>query len=419
MEILYKKDIKGKILQWHAELSGNNDIMISAGELEGAKTISWRINIKGKNIGKINETTDRQQALNDIESLYNDKRKRGYKSVKDLKVEFGDWYHQLTFKEFLEKSLSQDTSTLSGDLKPMKCQQYYRSKPNWTGPDGKVYKDRKYYYLNNPYVEKEKGAIIMNFPCLIQPKINGVRCTAQLKEGKIILLSKEGLEYNIPHILEVLELNKHIFELNNILDGELYISGESLQEITSAVKKANLNTHRIQYNVFDLAISNIECLDRIKLLKDLINSIDYIPFQYKSIIYVKTWHVNDDKNVQYYTDLFISEGYEGSIIRDPQGLYQFGKRPQCITKLKRLIDEEFIIIGVKSQEVNSNLGMFICRTKEGKEFTVNPTMSEADKEMILFSPESYIGKQITCSFYEYTEDGIPFHIVDNIIRDYE
>lgn len=413
MESLYKKDIKGKILEWKAELSGTNDIMISAGELEGAKTISWRRNIKGKNIGKSNETTDKQQALNDIESLYNDKKKRGYKALSDLFVTTGNESPELIYA-LLNDNLSSDTSTLSGDLKPMKCQQYYRSKPNWKGPDGVIYKDRKYFYLKNPFVEKEKGAIIMNFPCLIQPKINGVRCTAQLKDGRVVLLSKEGLEYKIPHINSALEKYSFIFNEDIILDGELYIPGEALQVITSAVKKHNLDTPRIEYHVFDLAIKDIECKARIQRLKELI-----FPLSIFGIIYVKTFVIYDDKQVQQGTDKYILEGYEGSILRDIYGMYQFGKRPQCITKLKRLIDEEFTIVGVKSQEVNSSLGMFICRTKEGKEFTVNPTMSEADKEMILYSPENYIGKQITCSFYEYTEDGIPFHIVDNIIRDYE
>lgn len=420
MEKLYKKDSKGKVLEWFAKESGVNDILMSSGELNGLKSISWRKNIKGKNIGKSNETTDKEQVLKDIESLYNDKKKKGYKSIPNLKESFGDLYHQVTLEDFLLHSLPNDNTTEEGNLKPMLCQQYYRSKKDWKAPDGKVYKDRKYYYLQNPNIVKEKGAIIMNFPCLIQPKINGVRATIQLISGKVTILSKEGLEYNLPHISSIFESLPEVFDNNTIFDGELYIPDEPLQVITSAVKLYNLNSPRIEYHVFDLAIPDVTFIERFKLLKEKISFIHHLMGSLSTnLVQVRTFKVSNDATVQQMTNKYIEEGYEGSILRDENGLYHFGKRPQCITKLKRLIDEEFKIISVRSQEKDPSLGMFVCETKDKIQFTVNPTMSEAEKRNVLLNSKDFIGKLVTCKFYEYTEEGKPFHIVDNIIRDYE
>ena len=55
----------------------------------------------------------------------------------------------------------------------------------------------------------------------------------------------------------------------------------------------------------------------------------------------------------------------------------------------------------------------------GKEFKVTPRGNEAYKKQTLLNSSSFIGKQLTCVFYEYTEDGLPYHIIDNIVRDYE
>ncbi len=430
METLYKKDSKGKILQWLAHINQTETgthINLISGELDGKQTLTLRANIKGKNIGKTNETSPYTQAESDLKSIYNKKRREGYKSLSDLKyTDTNNAFEDTDIEKFLQDNLKFDTRDLDGNVKPMKAQQYYRSKKNWTDNTGKIWEDRKYYFLQNPYEKKKEVDIIIKFPCLIQPKLNGVRATISLDENyNIQILSKEGLRYSIPHIEEVFEQYKEVFYTNIegdntvdiVFDGELYIPNEKLQVITSAVKKINLNTSRVEFICFDLAIPYISNLKRFQLLKDLLAfSKLYIACPVKPII---THKVYDDKTVQTFTDNYIQEGYEGSILRNPNGLYAFGKRPMDMTKLKRLMDEEFIIVDVVAQDKNPSLGLYVCRTEDGKEFKVTPKGNNDFKELVLFQKHLYIGKQLTCTFYEYTEDGIPFHVIDNIIRDYE
>ncbi len=417
MTNLYKKDSNGNILIWTVK-SNTNDIIIQSGRLNGNLIEIIRYITEGKNIGKSNETTVLDQVQFEIDSLIHRKKRQGYKSFNDLDIPVIKDYD--TLESLLKEYLPKDSTDLDGNIKPMKCQQYYRSKPNWVDPNGKLWKDRKYYYLLNPYVEKEKNAIIIKFPCLIQPKINGVRATVSLDDnGNIQILSKEGLKYNIPHIEE--EFKKLPFTfiedgkvIDLIYDGELYIHGEPLQNIASAVKSNNMFSTNITFECFDLIIPNDTNFKRIKRLRGFLDNRIL-----STINRVKTYMVFTDKQVQSTTDTFIAKGYEGSILREPNALYQAGKRPMTMVKLKRIISKEFKITDIVPQDKDPELGMYQCITPEGEYFNVTATLSNGKKEYLLFAKHEFIGKMLTCEFYEYTEKGIPFHIINNIIRDYE
>lgn len=446
-EILYRKDMSGKILMWRATIDSNLegvDIIINYGELDGNLAKRITKGIKGKNIGKSNQTSPYSQAEANIESLYLKKRRSGYRGLEELNVR-EDKRDYESVKDFLVRTLSNEGIDLEGNLKPMLCQQYYRSKKThkvagekkaregWIDPTGKVWKDRKYYYILNPYEPKEKGALITKFPCLIQPKINGVRATIHMDStGAIKILSKSGLRYKLPHITAFLQ-NTDIFnktwvtldengeevevEGNSlILDGELYIHGESLQVIGSAVDSFNMDTHRVKFIAFDLAIPDISNIERIVLLKSIVTSAYGID---NPIEVIPTKKINGDSKVQSLTDDYIREGYEGAILRDINAKYQFGKRPVTMCKLKRHIDEEFKIIDIVRQKKDPDLGMFYCTTKDGMEFSVTPSMTLEQKRELLYMKHLYVGKLLTCSFYEYTDAGIPFHILNSNVRIHE
>lgn len=446
-DTLYARDSKGKILQWNIEIISNThsvDIKISYGEYNGAQALRWQRDIKGKNIGKSNETNSYQQAVSEAESAINRKKRKGYLTLEEAKDQYIAPFitgtggeipdGSFSFIDFtddvkekkpqlqidLEKYIPLNRTDKEGNAKPMKAQQYYRSKKNWTDPNGKLWDDRKYFYLKNPYVAKEPKAIITKFPCIIQPKVNGVRATVSLIDNKVTIKSKEGLVYNLPIISSYIEKNIELLSYKDtdlILDGELYIHGESLGNISSAVKAHNLNTARVKFILFDLAIEEYTNLERFKIINSVIkpklNTLDC------PIEVLKTGQCKSDEEAQKLTDKFITEGYEGSIFRDFNGLYAFGKRPQAMTKLKRMIDDEFTIVDVYPQKKDNSKGNFVCLTKEGKQFEVNPKGTDFFKQEVLTNKSNYIGKLLTCTFYEWTDDKIPLHIITNVVRDYE
>jgi DNA ligase-1 len=428
MIVLYKKNSKGTVICWAARAvrgsAGINVSMIS-GELTGKQVETLRPNIKGKNIGKANETSPLEQAELEVAALYKRRKRLGYKSLEDLSIKVDPFAVNFDLNQALLTHLPINTTDAEGNLKPMKCQQYYRSKKNWTDPTGKVWADRKYYYLLNPHEPKEKGALIMKFPCYGQPKINGVRAFIYLtEEREVVITSKEGLDYDLPHIKEYFETRKEMFvfddgesERDVIFDGELYIPGEILGDIVSAIRTFGLNTHRVEFHLFDIAIENIATNARLVYMREIYNM--YHNTLETTVVRIVSKVINNDTEAQLYTNSCITDGHEGAIFRDGKAFYGFGKRPTTIVKLKRTISEEFQIVDIVRQDKNPELGLFVCVTKEGQEFKVTPFGDTTYKETILYQKHNIIGKMLTCTFYEYTEDKKPFHVITNIIRDYE
>lgn len=432
---LYARAMTGKILIWKATVKSQNnqvDIMISYGEFTGDRTTRWERNIQGVNIGKSNETNSWQQAEAKIESRIKTKKRKGYMTLEEVKDDIdsanavGTGIKLLTdnrdeLLKLLETYLPKNKTDLDGDVKPMLAKQYYRTKKNWTDPEGNLWSDRKYYYISNPHVTKEKNAVVPKFPCIGQPKINGGRALSQIKLGKALMKSRDGLEYIVHHINDFFNINNDIFIYEGediILDGELYIHGELLQDIMSAVKKANLNTPRIKLILFDLAISTYSNLERWEIIKNHIKPKLDIHLTCPIEI-IKTVIINNEVEAQRFTDWCIKNGYEGGIFRDADAEYVFGGRRNCLTKLKRAIDEEFKIVDIIPQEKDSTKGNYTCINKNGEMFDVTPKGTDDFKRELLFNKAKYIGKNLTITFYEWTKDMKPLHIMNNLIRDYE
>lgn len=419
---LYKRGRDG-FLVWTCNVvteAGKVHIMVTSGIVDMGESITWERNIKGANIGKANEQSPYERAISKAQGRTTTKKRNGYKDLEDLKQSNEQLYFNTpSLSEFLELTLPKFNTDIDGNEIPMKCQQYYKSSKNFVDPTGRHWEDRKYYYLRNPYVNIPNEHITTQFPVILQPKVNGVRCFAKLVNGKTKLFSKKGLEYNLPHISEWLDANNAIYYVegeNVILDGELYIPSESLGSITSAVKAMQLNTTRVEYHLFDLAIEGMNQVERLKILY---NENNKIAIGLNSPIkLVRSIRVQDNASVQKYTDEFISQGYEGSIQREYNLEYKFGSRPKNITKLKRTISAEFRIIDIVPQEKDDTLGMFVCTTGR-EEFRVPAQGDMAFKQKVRLQPHKFIGKDLTIVFYEYTDKGIPLHIIENIVRDYE
>lgn len=432
---LYKKNAKGKVLIWSINILGSYgkaELEIKTGEYFGKKVLSYK-RVEAKNIGKANETTILEQAESMQKSLLLIQRKHGYKSLEDLAIDELELAMgtEEEFVALLADKLPNETTDIDDMRKSMLASGYFRSNkgkkvdgeyPGWTDPYGKVWKDRKYFYLQNPYERKEKGAVVATFPCGGQPKINGVRCNVYLEDAEVKMKSKEGEPYYVAHIIDWFSERLDIFTGPNgeelVFDGELYIHNELLQYIRSAVTKPNLSTPSVTYEIYDIAVDKHSNRDRYTMLKNIFNT--YVdPTKYAPIGLVKMVKLINDAHAQSKTDEYISEGYEGIIIRDLTADYQFGKRNKSMMKLKRLIHEEFQIVGISPQDNNPDLGLYNCITKEGVEFNVTPTEDENHKRMMIMLPHLFLNKDLSCAFYEYTDKGIPFHIIHNIVRDYE
>lgn len=183
-------------------------------------------------------------------------------------------------------------------------------------------------------------------PVAIQPKLNGNRCRAIFDDnGKVTLLSSSAAVINsINHIPRELEKLK---AKNIELDGELYIHGMPHQQINAIVRRTttvHADRAKIRYNIFDLANDTMNQQERFVVT----NALETRARQFKveSVDFLETRIVSTMQEVMHYLGIYMSQGYEGIIIRNLSAKYQ-RKRSVDLLKYKPRISGEYPIVGWK------------------------------------------------------------------------
>ena len=161
---------------------------------------------EGKNIGKINETTPHEQAIAEAKAKHEKQKKKGY-------------------VESLEAAQAGETDDLiEGGVVPMLAFTF------------------------------EKQGHKIRYPAYTQPKLDGIRCIAILKDGKCTLWSRTRKPItSCPHIIKEIEEN---FVFDMIFDGELYNHAfrENFEHIVHLVRQEEPDPQctDVQYHIYDL-----------------------------------------------------------------------------------------------------------------------------------------------------------------------
>lgn len=340
-------------------------IVMSHGYEDGDEHVdNIRPVLEGKNLGKSNSTTAVEQAFLEANARVSKKMDQGYR---------------LTKKELEDLPVG-----------PMLAYSYEKRKHN------------------------------LEFPCYVQPKLDGVRCLAhKVDTDKIEFRSRKGkLLQNFEHIAR--ELNK-VLEIGEVWDGELYVHGWSFQRIVSAVKAENEDTSKLEYHVYDM-VSEISPFD-MRMAHVLEKHAQINPSydgpdwpQYVRV--VNTGTMEDERGIYAKLDTYVEEGYEGLIARDYYGIYAVGQRSPSLLKLKPMQDAEYEIVDVKKDIRGA--AIFICDAGNGQTFDPVPVGTIEERRQWAETPENFIGKQLTVKYHHLSEDGIPVpNPVGLSVRDYE
>jgi len=260
----------------------------------------------------------------------------------------------------------------------------------------------------------------ITYPAIVQRKYDGVRCLAQINDGKVTLLSRKGKEFpHLKHIgREVINFNKNP---SIVLDGELYSDTLTFQELVGLVRRVTLKEGN-DTQMLEVSLRVYDCIDldnepdfkdRYVTITDITNGAKYLSL-------VENITVNSEKEAYAAQVRFVQEGYEGAIVRNLIGAYVIGKRSPNLQKVKTFLDDEFEIVGF-TQGTGDETGcvIWICKTKDGKEFRVRPRGTREERKLLFQNGKSYIGKMLTVRYQELTDDGIPRFPVGIAIRDYE
>lgn len=380
MITLYKRNKNNSIQVWHAEVSGSQDeaFIVTQHGKHGGKLVTTTKLIHEKNYGKSNATTSMMQAKLEIDRVITAKREKGYFDTID---------DAMSFQSVL----------------PMKA---------------------------FPYKDKYKK---IQFPAIVQPKLNGVRCKCtKLAENKFEFLSNDGNDFPLLHKHQFLcdELNT-LMQVGDIFDGELYRHGWFLQDIVSYLKRDQAETYQLEFWVFDFPISI--GANNVRLLKDLQNAdrqgaLDRVFREQKSVNYFArpvSWYVvNDHAEIKNYLHLWTGEGFEGVIIRNFNGLYEYGRRSNDLIKWKLFEDDEYEIIGFESETIYADSKaldaiIYVCRATSTQTFTCRPKGKIKDRVILWNNRKLLLGKQLTVRHQGLSKDGVPLFPSGIVVRDYE
>lgn len=276
--------------------------------------------------------------------------------------------------------------------------------------------------LSKPITDKQLEKL--DYPVYCSPKLDGIRCVVINGQALSSTLKPIGNKY----IQKT--LSQYGYEG---MDGELIVGDPTdptcFNNTTGAVRRED-GKPNFTYHIFD-RFSNGES--------------SYVKFPYKQrwldgrfafidlphVEIVEQHPINNPEDIMKYEKDCINEGYEGIMIRSPNGIYKEGRttfNEQNIFKRKPILDDEAQIIGFGEQMTNLNeqkinelglskrasnkenkvgantLGYFVVEsTKFEKPFhigTGNGLTQELRKE-IWNNQEKYFGKYITYTFQGY------------------
>lgn len=331
---IYQVSNSGKVQMWKADIltersaEGFVQIVATYGYTDGKKQTKTTEVKAGKNIGKKNETTIEEQAKIKVDQMYADKIKK---------------------------------KAMVYDLK------------DWVKPERPM--------LAQPY-QKRKKAVAHVKSWLIDTKLDGNR---SYHKSPYDVMSKSGnvttpIDYISKEIEEL--LSEQDIEVH--IDGEFYKHGVDLTIISGIVNTEDASKRRtdieLEYHVYDCFVpSQPEMSARLRqeLLKAMFEDTEF-----KYLVLVEKEEVaNNEEEIRKVVHRHELAGYEGSILRDPNGVYMHSKnsadRNDVMLKYKNMKEDDFPIVDITENEDQPGTPKFHIKLHNGE---INAAVLKGDKE---------------------------------------
>lgn len=241
----------------------------------------------------------------------------------------------------------------------------------------------------------------IKFPVLATRKLDGIRC---------LIMDGRAVSRNFKPIPNTYIQGMLSDGLPDRLDGELILEGKEFNEVASAVMSED-GEPDFRYYVFDYAPGALDqpYKERMLELEHLslpVWCVKLLPVEISSLSVLMT-----------YENKCVKEGFEGVMIRTPEGPYKCGRstaREGYLQKIKRFTDSEAEILDFNEREHNDNeattdelgrtkrsshqenmvkmgtLGAFFVRDiKTGVEFKIGTGMDDALRQEVWDNRKKY------------------------------
>lgn len=398
---LVSKDSKGKIRVVEISYEGNEATRIYTiyrytGQFEGKMTKQPEIIVdRGKATRNIHEQVELQ--FNALVKGYKDK---GYI---ELENEIDNYSSEELYKLFGDAPAG-----TNGVVKPMLAKQ----------------------------ADKVTKTDIFNKKWIASRKIDGLRCIIYLgDDGKLHTSSRGATNYDSamfeilthPALIKLFKNNKGL-----MLDGECYHHGYTLQQINSIARtqKVAKDLEILQFYWYDIVDLNNPFKTRLAKMKSLASElkeygseISWEPDRvFKEnelrIQFVPQVEVSGWDNMMKLHNEYVSEGWEGLVIRDPERPYKPNGRTNDMIKIKVYKDDCFKVVGKEAGLRGSEDMVFIMQMPDGRTFKAKPFGDREQKQEYWINfEEKYNGHIGECKFFYYSDDGIPLQPAFKAFRD--
>ena len=256
----------------------------------------------------------------------------------------------------------------------------------------------------------EKLVDQMQFPALVQTKMDGMRFNAIVREGKVEFRSRNGKEINLLKRLEP-EFLEMAGTMDCVFDGELLVShGNELLDrqtgngiLNKAVKGtiSEEEADKVRATVWDCIpylyfvdhLCPVEYETRFERVTKAIDTINQT-----KIKAVQSWVVNDINEANILFQELLSKGEEGIILKSKEGVWE-NKRAKHQIKFKGELECDLKIVDVLSGtgKYEGMLGSVVCESDDGViQVNVGSGFNENQRETL--KKEDLIGKIVAVKY---------------------
>lgn len=270
------------------------------------------------------------------------------------------------------------------------------------------------------------------FPYIATPKIDGIRFL--MIDG--VAVSRTFKPIRNRYIQSV--LSKH---LPDGIDGEL-TSGNTFQSSTSAIMTIE-EKPKFKAWIFDYVDPFLNYIlpfeERIIRARDIMEGNQFILHDILEGVLIE----NMEELISWETH-YLSQGFEGIMLRDPNGTYKFGRstvKDNILLKLKRFVDDEAELIDIQELMSNQNdaekdafgrtkrsvsldgmvpmntAGNLIVKDKNGLVFSIGSGLDDKTRKELWGNKENYIGKLVKYKYFPQGMKELPRHPVFLGFRD--
>lgn len=263
------------------------------------------------------------------------------------------------------------------------------------------------------------------FPYLASPKLDGIRCL--IVDGVAVSRTLKPIP------------NKHIQSILgnpalNGLDGEIIVgppNAEKCFQSTTTVVMSHDKVSEFTFYVFD-DFTN----PQLSFTERLAQAGQKASLPCTEVVLHTS--INSEGELTAYESSAINSGYEGVMLRSPNGHYKFGRstsKEQILVKVKRYSDDEAEVIDFVELLHNDNeatidnlghtkrsthkdnkrpantLGALVVRNQQGVEFEIGTGFTALERQQIWDGRKSYLGKWLTYKHFDHGVIDKPRHPV--------